>query len=209
MLYRVQVGGRRKVLAEIGAAARKLDGLRGMRVALGETALEEKEWQAVLKAVREAQTASEGAEGKEELAEETILLALFGWVAPSSPTTTTTLPPILSCSLCARQSLTSSYLPSTSAPPTLNPKTFNPLTSHALFCPFIDHYAGTIPPSTTSSSSSLSSLAAGPSRAGWKLRVEAILGGGRRVEGDANGREKRGTRELLSYVRGLLGPKGR
>lgn len=200
-LYRVQVGGRRKVLSEVGEGARALRGLQGMRVELGEDVFEGKERAEVVKAVRDAAAT---VEGETELGAETILLALFGWTAPPSSSP----PSILTCTYCARQALTAPYLPSSIS----EKRTFNPLTSHALFCPFVDHYAGVTLPPSNGSSSSLSSVATGvaPSRAGWKLRVEAIAGGRYgRGQGGEQEKEKRGTRELMSYVRGLLGPKGR
>ncbi|GAA5872251.1 hypothetical protein JCM1840_004109 [Sporobolomyces johnsonii] len=136
--------------------------------------------------------------------------------------------PVLSCPYCLRQVPLSSYLPSPSSdPPTNTPRSFDPLKQHHPFCPFVDAYAGLPAPPATAATPAL--------KPGWQTRLEAVLqrtggggggGGGKSgTGGAANGivslltaggqgdeattttSSAAKTRELLSYVRTLLGPK--
>ncbi|BGP35491.1 hypothetical protein JCM10296v2_007329 [Rhodotorula toruloides] len=144
--------------------------------------------------------------------------------------------PVLHCSFCMRQILASSYLPSPSTP---NPKPFNPVKQHQPFCPFVDPYAGHFNSHTRSASpmstqSPPSTRHAPPStpqlKPGWQVRLEAILQRHAPAQSDATGSQPHAatagveggaegttaglvgagkTKELLSYVRSLLGPKAR
>ncbi|BGP43597.1 hypothetical protein JCM10450v2_007772 [Rhodotorula kratochvilovae] len=145
-------------------------------------------------------------------------------IAPSSSS------PILSCTFCTRQVLATSYLPSSApsadgsvTPPT---KAFDPLKQHQPFCPFVDAYAGHSP---TIAAAASATKGVGVLKPGWQVRLEAVLqrpvgaasaasaasatGAGTMDEAEEEGRavELTGagkTKELLSYVRSLLGPKG-
>ncbi|GAA5985476.1 hypothetical protein JCM5350_004011 [Sporobolomyces pararoseus] len=189
------------------------------------------------------------------LSTTTLLLAIFGWSldplpysnlsrsasnssisslnslsssSASSPSTT----PILTCSYCLRQVLTSSYLPSPSTTTTSSttPKLFNPATQHHSYCPYID--------TSTILNSSSASIQRTPTttnkkKPGYLIRLESILqkpsvssltnsfstspandasNGNIRGEGVVGNEDSRKlnsvkTKELLNYVRGLLGPK--
>ncbi|GAA5826864.1 hypothetical protein JCM3770_003059 [Rhodotorula araucariae] len=140
-------------------------------------------------------------------------------LAPSSSS------PILSCSFCTRQILATSYLPSAAdGGPTPPVKTFDPLKQHQPFCPYVDAYAGHSPPAATASPAGKVIAVLKP---GWQVRLEAVLqrpvgtanaagaAGPRTMEAgperDSRAAELTGagkTKELLSYVRSLLGPKG-
>ncbi|GAA5847314.1 hypothetical protein JCM9279_000232 [Rhodotorula babjevae] len=123
--------------------------------------------------------------------------------------------------------------PSLPPPPPPAPRAFDPVKQHQPFCPFVDAYAGHAPPAaaalgaSASSSGSATSGAkgAGALKPGWQVRLEAVLqrpagaaadpaGAGAAAEAaQEQGRSAAltaagKTKELLSYVRSLLGPKG-
>lgn len=133
-LYRVNVEGRKKTLAEVRKRGDefRLAGCEGLGIKEGHGVSKE-EVESVLKALMESE------EGKEcSLDESVVLLALFGW---TTTTTTTTSPTIIECPLCTRQILTTSYLSSTTSP-----KDFDLIGQHQPFCPFVDSTTTTIRP---------------------------------------------------------------
>ncbi|BGP20128.1 hypothetical protein JCM10213_000788 [Rhodosporidiobolus nylandii] len=244
----VQGGGRRKLLEELAAKSTEMSekGLAGMTVALPKEAEavvgSEEGRERLVKAVKAVGPAEHAEEW--HLEPITLLLAVFGWAlsspvssgAPGTPSlsrsasssslsslrslppSVSSADPILSCTMCHRQVLASSYLPSTSSGPA---RSFDPVKQHQFYCPFVDAYAGlpAAPPPSTSPAP-----AANPPpktlKPGWQVRLEAVLqkpvymGGGaaRDVAGEGEQAEAglvggQKTKELLSYVRSLLGPK--
>ncbi|GAA5951618.1 hypothetical protein JCM3765_005985 [Sporobolomyces pararoseus] len=183
------------------------------------------------------------------LSTNTLLLAIYGWSLDPLPATnlsrsasnsslnslsssSASSTPILSCSYCLRQVLTSSYL---SAPNSTTPKPFNPASQHYSYCPYIDTTTTANSASSTSPSSQRVTTTTVPTttkkKPGYLIRLESILqkpsvssltsslatssparntsdesGEGARVE-DSRKTSAVKTKELLSYVRGLLGPK--
>ncbi|GAA5906890.1 hypothetical protein JCM5296_005558 [Sporobolomyces johnsonii] len=143
--------------------------------------------------------------------------------------------PVLSCPYCLRQVPLSSYLPSppspSSAPPTTPPRSFDPLKQHHPFCPFVDAYAGLPAPPATAATPALKPGWQTRLEAVLQRTAGGGGGGGTGTGGAANGivslltaggqgeeatttttssvvlSSAAKTRELLSYVRTLLGPK--
>lgn len=139
--------------------------------------------------------------------------------------------PVLACTYCTRNILATSYVPSTaSAPATSAPKTFDVLRQHQAFCPFVDPHAGSPPQQQHDVVQKDGTRALKP---GWQLRFEAIMQRPLAAEStEASAAPARGSnvsrpaffparrpgpltygffpqpRELLFYVRKLLGPKG-
>ncbi|GAA6017764.1 hypothetical protein JCM10207_000490 [Rhodosporidiobolus poonsookiae] len=134
--------------------------------------------------------------------------------------------PILTCTYCHRSILTSSYLPTA-----MSPRPFDLAKQHQPYCPFVASPplaaspAVPVPvPATATSATALPAL-----KPGWQTRLEAVLrrGGGAgtpagsRAAGEALDAGAAGgdasasagliepgkTKELLSYIRSLLGPK--
>ncbi|GAA5901431.1 uncharacterized protein JCM6883_000211 [Sporobolomyces salmoneus] len=250
-------GGRRKLLEIVGGQAGEMQqrGLGGMELELPKMAKElveeEGAKEKLVKTVTSLLADISKDESGLEVSTTTILLAIFGWSLDPLPTyqspslsrsnsasslsslSSSSSTPILSCSYCLRQVLTSSYLPASpstsgAAQPTTStkPKPFNPVSQHYPYCPFID--TTTI---TSSSSSTPTTTLPAVSRTttkkkpGYQLRLEAVLqkhhsastsmihGSTSRSDGTNEGTAEEGklntvkTRELLNYVRGLLGPK--
>ncbi|POY75506.1 hypothetical protein BMF94_1408 [Rhodotorula taiwanensis] len=233
----VQSGGRRRLLEEIASDAIEMDaaGLSTIEVALPPAATRaldvadgrERLARAVA-TVREP--AAEDHEGTAVPSTTALLLATFGWkllgsssplvaAAPSlarsaSSSSLSSLhdpgSPILACTYCTRRILASAYSPSISSPP----RAFDLVQQHQAFCPHVDPHVGQPPPAATETDLRL--------KPGWQIRLEAVLQSALAApteEGDA-GRQQTGaqdveekkhpsdTREILSYVRKLLGPKG-
>lgn len=112
------------------------------------------------------------------LSTTSILLSIFGWTLSPLPLPSSSLsrsssnsslsslkskPQILSCHYCLRQILVTPYLSSGEGK-----KSLNPLNQHYHYCPYIDTTIDT--PSTTTTTSNLIK------KAGWQLRLEAVLG---------------------------------
>ncbi|GAA5900973.1 hypothetical protein JCM8208_007579 [Rhodotorula glutinis] len=150
-----------------------------------------------------------------------------------SLSTSSSSSPILACSFCVRHILATPYLPSpspateSSTPTTSTPqRSFDPVKQHQPFCPFVGAHAGHSPPATTASGAN-GGKGASLLKPGWQVRLEAVLqrpagaaagpvgtqagaaAGTEAEQGQATLLTAAGkTKELLSYVRGLLGPKG-
>ncbi|GAA5878808.1 hypothetical protein JCM8547_004839 [Rhodosporidiobolus lusitaniae] len=128
--------------------------------------------------------------------------------------------PILSCSFCNRQILASSYLSSSTLTSSASaPKQFDSVKQHQSFCPFISSPSSF----STTATPPMKTPAAGPLKPGWQVRLEAVMqrsvaAGSSATQSSTEGEQQDGgraaslvgagkTNELLSYVRGLLGPK--
>lgn len=174
-LYRVQVGGRKKVIEQVRSGASALNAhVTSMRITSPARDFSEEEQRAVIKVLQ--------AGNESELNDRALLLSLFGWTIPQSPASATVS--TLSCTLCSRQVL---LAPFRADVPDAG-KSFELVTQHQSFCPFVDPHAGlsiSAPPTSTGS------------RAGWRVRVDAIL------QTDAHGLGRRHSNEsLLSLIHG-------
>ncbi|GAA5972925.1 hypothetical protein JCM11641_004006 [Rhodosporidiobolus odoratus] len=144
--------------------------------------------------------------------------------------------PILSCTYCHRQVLASSYLPSSTSTST-TPRLFDLTKQHQPYCPYVDTPSLQPPTTRPSASTAGTGAAVGTGttalKPGWQVRLEAVLqrplvavplgsdasesvaqsegGTASAALGAGTERDKLvatgKTRELLSYVRSLLGPK--
>ncbi|KPV73343.1 uncharacterized protein RHOBADRAFT_55101 [Rhodotorula graminis WP1] len=232
----VQSGGRRRFLETVGRQARELSerGLDAVTLELPREAaalVESEEGRArLVKAVQAVQAGAGAAPAVGVRTDEAasldataILLAVFGWALSTTPSpstlsrsdstsslsslrslstsSTSSSSPILACSFCVRHILATPYLPSpagtattttSTTTPSSTPRPFDPVKQHQPFCPFVDAHAGHSPPVAAP----LSAGAGAGSGAGAGAKGASVLKPGWQ------------TKELLSYVRGLLGPKG-
>ncbi|GAA5836306.1 hypothetical protein JCM5353_005983 [Sporobolomyces roseus] len=242
----VSRGGRRKLLEIVGEEAKGMDenGLGGIELELGnkvgELLDENKLKRNVIALLPSPPPPQEDSteQAPPVLSTTSILLSIFGWTlsplplpssslsrssSKSSLSSLKSIPQILSCHYCLRQILVTPYLSSGEGK-----KSLNPLNQHHHYCPYIDTTIDTPSTTTTTTTSNLIK------KAGWQLRLEAVLGlhsnnatydimtlkrtnsntsiastsqGGETSEVDNGKSSTLKTRELLSYVRGLLGPK--
>ncbi|GAA5926498.1 uncharacterized protein JCM15063_000292 [Sporobolomyces koalae] len=160
------------------------------------------------------------------ISSSSILLATFGWSlhprattgpsltrssSSSSISSTTSAAPLLHCHYCLRKVPLTSYLG--------NSKPFNPATQHHAYCPYVSTSSNT--PTSRDSNQRVERIEKKP---GFQTRLETLLkpaysfehppfqprhtnlenvgGGGIQAELDTVK-----TREVLNYVRKLLGPK--
>ncbi|KAK4699715.1 hypothetical protein P7C70_g6541, partial [Phenoliferia sp. Uapishka_3] len=174
-LYACRTEGRGKILEEMVKGARETTGRIGAKE-VGEMSIKhpltEEEFNKLVQAAQDSKKASDL---QWELPPApALVLALFGWSAATSSTPTS---PIITCSLCTREVLINSYLPS-STTPTPTPSTpsqyFDLISQHQKFCPYVDSL---IPPSSSSSSTtpSLSNSTTNRKRTGWQARLDTVV----------------------------------
>lgn len=169
-LYKCKVEGRGKLLEEV------VDGARELATRLGTVdearlahPLSEDEVAKLVGATKEFVETQKGSTDTIPSAPSTIL-ALFGWTTASSATPNS---PVVTCQLCTRQALLTSYLPtasSTSSAPSPPSRSFDVVSQHQPFCPFIDAGAP------------LASQPPDPHlRVGWQTRLDALISRPRRA----------------------------
>jgi hypothetical protein len=201
-LYRLQQqgGGRRKLLETVGNQAKEMAqlGLGGIELELPVSVKDLLEQDGAKDKLVKSVTSllsrpDDDTTTTEQLTITTLLLSIFGWSldplpsyssqslsrsisSSSSISSLKSTCPILSCSYCLRQVITSSYLPSSA---TTAPKLFNPASQHYNYCPYVD-----ITTTTTTTTSDVSVSVTSPlnqglittkKKPGYQIRLETIL----------------------------------
>ena len=171
-LYRCRVEGRPKLAEEIVESAR--DAIRRTGAVADvrlRHPLSDEELAKVVEVARDFELAKATSTPAAELPPPAMLvLALFGWTAA---TTSSPNSPVLTCTLCTREVLITSYITPPATPPTITSPapTFDVVSQHQSFCPFVDAHP---PPSSSPTSTSSPATAIPRKRTGWQLRLDTL-----------------------------------